>query len=130
MAPNTCSRIMRFRRPSGETIERPLRTAASKVVLVTQRGDEEYKLGYKEVSEGERVVFLGSAGNDVMTRDPDVGMAFTRMMLRLYAFGELEPCLESAELAYAEFRHITTARGTVSSQSRICWTLEHVLGRP
>lgn len=38
---------------------------------------------------------------EVMTADPPKGMAFTGMMLGLYAFGELEPCLRPADSCFA-----------------------------
>jgi hypothetical protein len=39
-----------------------------------------------------------------MPRDPELGIASTRTMPGLYAFGEREPCLEPADFAYAEVK--------------------------
>lgn len=36
-----------------------------------------------------------------ITADPPKGMAFTGMMLGVYAFGELEPCLDVADFEFA-----------------------------
>ena len=62
-----------------------------------------YKLGYIRRDTLDTVVWLASVSMRTMTVDPPNGMAFTGMMLSLYAFGELEPCLDPADFEYAEW---------------------------
>lgn len=42
----------------------------------------------------------------VMTADPPKGMAFTGMMLGLYAFGEMEACLSPADFEYTKWTEV------------------------
>jgi hypothetical protein len=53
-------------------------------------------------SDMRNITWLGAVQNQHMTLDPPVGAAFTGMMFGLYAFGELQPCLDPADFAYAE----------------------------
>lgn len=61
-----------------------------------------YKLGYTlDDSETQDWIWFENIPMEVMTADPPKGMAFTGMMLGLYAFGELEPCLRPADSCFA-----------------------------
>jgi hypothetical protein len=101
---------MRFEN-SWKTTVWPLNEVNSEVVLAIECGDQ-YRLGFREIiadgneaeiEEGE-VQFVASVSNSTMTRDPVIGAAFTGMMLGIYAFGKLEPCLVPADFEYAGFR--------------------------
>lgn len=60
-----------------------------------------YKLGYTTTDHVSEVTWLDSISMQAMTADPPQGMAFTGMMLGLYAFADLEPCLDPADFHYA-----------------------------
>jgi beta-xylosidase len=104
------SRFIRYRPASGEVVDIQLRTMEAEVLLLIDCHDLEYRLGFvelhdetSEVSSKEIATWVGSVSTDIMTRDPEVGAAFTGMMLGLYAFGELEPCLTPAVFRFAAF---------------------------
>ncbi|KAF4544217.1 Glycosyl hydrolases family 43 [Lasiodiplodia theobromae] len=98
-------RIIRFRNAEGETTDYELQSLESDVVL-TIKSDHGYELGFRELglqSEKVEVKWLGRVSSEVMTRNPDVGAAFTGMMFGLYEFGELEQCFAPADFEYAAF---------------------------
>lgn len=61
-----------------------------------------FTLGYAELDED--YTWLEPVSMDLMTANPPRGMAFTGMMLGLYAFGELQKCLTPADFAFALFK--------------------------
>lgn len=90
-----------------------LKSLDSEVKLIVNCGEVGYRFGFVEIEnvkrgdeegghEGE-VKWIGEVGTEAMTVVPPVGASFTGMMLGLYAFGELEGCLISADFKYAEF---------------------------
>jgi beta-xylosidase len=83
----------------GNTIFRSLKSLGNEVVLVIGGGSE-YTFGYREMGMDTQVEIIGTVSNAIMTRDPDIGAAFTGMMLGLYAFGELEAALVPADFSY------------------------------
>ncbi|KAK2772820.1 hypothetical protein FQN53_004425 [Emmonsiellopsis sp. PD_33] len=101
---NPSERIIRFRPAQGEEVEHTLKSQTSDVVLIVECG-ERYVFKYREVVDGgeEGLVTVGAVENSVMTQDPPIGAPFTGMLLGLYAFGELERCLEPADFEYARF---------------------------
>ncbi|KAL1632632.1 hypothetical protein SLS56_003531 [Neofusicoccum ribis] len=99
-------RIIRFRPAEGAVVEEELASWDSDVVL-TIKSEGGFALGFREELDGKgsgATRWVGQVSRQVMTRDPDVGAAFTGMMLGVYAFGELEKCFAPADFAYAEFR--------------------------
>ncbi|GAB7366463.1 hypothetical protein MBLNU230_g8258t1 [Neophaeotheca triangularis] len=103
--PATSKRIVRFRPAEGPVVEKTLDTVDSPVELWIRCQDSSYSFHYREFSgEGQSTEseVIGSVSTEAMTRDPPVGMAFGGMMLGLYAYGELEPCLVPADFWYAE----------------------------
>lgn len=103
-------RFIRFRPAEGDVVEIPLETADADVLLLVDCQDLTYKLGFREAHHAkeasrnlEDVTWVGSVSTAVMTRDPQVGAAFTGMMLGLYAFGEMERCLQPAVFKFAAF---------------------------
>lgn len=90
-------------------VDIPLETADADVLLLVDCQDLTYKLGFRELhiakasSNLGNVTWVGSVSTAVMTRDPQVGAAFTGMMLGLYAFGEMERCLQPAVFKFASF---------------------------
>lgn len=104
------SRMIRYRPAVGDAIDAALQTAEADVLLLIDCQNLEYRLGFVElhseaagVSSKDNIKWVGSVSTDTMTRDPEVGAAFTGMMLGLYAFGELEPCLTPAIFRFAAF---------------------------
>ncbi|KAI5270802.1 glycosyl hydrolase [Aureobasidium subglaciale] len=71
------------------------------VRLAVQCSELGYTLGYAELDEEYN--WFEPVSMEVMTADPPRGMAFTGMLLGLYAFGELQKCLEPADFAFAAF---------------------------
>lgn len=63
-----------------------------------------YKLGYNLSPADSEVFWLADVSMENMTADPPKGMAFTGMMLGLYAFGELEPCIDPADFSFAAWK--------------------------
>lgn len=96
-------RVAQVTLANGEKSSWALSTSDSEVILAIECG-EQYRLGFREASGGEATRFVGLVSNETMTRDANIGAPFTGMMVGLYAFGELEPCLVAADFAYAEFR--------------------------
>lgn len=84
-----------------------LRNLQSDVRLVIECGDR-YKFGFQELrddeSNEETIRWIGEADNRSMTAAPPVGVAFTGMMVGLYAFGERQRCLDPADFHYALWR--------------------------
>lgn len=97
-------RVVRFSRPvgaeEGEVVEVDGLGEGPVVLVIRSRG-EWYELGFWEVGgeEEEEVRWLGRVSKRVMTRDPEVGAAFTGMMFGVYAFGD---CLTPADFEYVE----------------------------
>lgn len=103
-------RFIRFRPAEGDIVEIPLETTDADVLLLVDCQDLTYKLGFRELHHAKEassnlddVTWIGSVSTDIMTRDPQVGAAFTGMMLGLYAFGEMERCLQPAVFKFAAF---------------------------
>ncbi|GAB7347030.1 hypothetical protein MBLNU459_g3175t2 [Dothideomycetes sp. NU459] len=80
----------------------PLPLANSPVILHISCSASQYRLGVSIEADSE-VEWLGSIPVEKMTADPPKGMAFTGMMLGLYAFGEMEPCLSPADFEYVKW---------------------------
>ncbi|KAH0293925.1 hypothetical protein M436DRAFT_71387 [Aureobasidium namibiae CBS 147.97] len=100
--PNAESRMIRCKTPISPgkfTITyRPL-DHMSPIKLAIRFTETGYTLGYAELDEEYQ--WFGHIGMESMTVDPPRGMAFTGMMFGLYAYGELQRCLEPADFAYA-----------------------------
>lgn len=100
-------RIVRLRSPGGEVVDFGLRHFQSDVRLVIECGDS-YRFGFQELSDVESdnglVQWIGEVDNSSMTAAPPVGVAFTGMMLGLYAFGERQRCLDPADFHYAQWK--------------------------
>ncbi|KAL3457413.1 glycosyl hydrolase [Aspergillus heterothallicus] len=118
LAPDTAEdsgkRILRFTPsnlgPTHESIDIPLTTTTSDVILRVECGDT-YRFGFKEVeAEAEtdtsgEVQWIEEVGNKSLVEAPlPVGAPFTGMMLGLYSFGDREAVLVPADFKYAEFR--------------------------
>jgi beta-xylosidase len=104
------SRFVRCRPAAGDVVDCPLQTKEADVLLFIDCQNLEYRLGFVELHDTTAglpnkidATWFGSVSTDIMTRDPEVGAAFTGMMLGLYAFGELEPCLTPAVFRFAAF---------------------------
>lgn len=107
----TNGRVIRFRNADGDIFERSLQRAGSDVVLSIQCSDERYTFGFREVPTedeatggDEKTEWLGSVTNKVMTRPPPVGLAFTGMLLGVYAYADNRRATTPACFYYAEFR--------------------------
>ncbi|KAJ5812482.1 glycosyl hydrolase [Penicillium riverlandense] len=102
------ARLVRFRSAECEIVERRLRRFDSDVVLLIRCNDSEYEFGFKELdatgNETLEPQWLGKVSNKVMTRPPPIGLAFSGMLLGLYAFADFRKCTEPADFHYAEFR--------------------------
>ncbi|KAJ5619121.1 glycosyl hydrolase [Penicillium lagena] len=102
------ARIIRFRSADCEVVERKLHSFDSDVVLLIRCGDSRYEFGFKELGKSENEMlepqWLGGVSNETMTRPPPIGLAFSGMLLGLYAFAEFRKCTEPADFHYAEFR--------------------------
>lgn len=104
-------RFVYFRPAEGPTQSWCLRTPDADVLLLIKCEELQYIFGFREVVEGHEtlpindgcIMWVGSVSTDVMTRDPEVGAAFTGMMMGLYAFGDMERCLEPAKFKFAAF---------------------------
>ncbi|RAH59455.1 glycosyl hydrolase [Aspergillus piperis CBS 112811] len=100
-------RIVRLRSPGGEVVDFGLRHSQSDVRLVIECGDS-YRFGFQELSDVESddalIEWIGEVDNSSMTAAPPVGVAFTGMMLGLYAFGERQRCLDPADFHYAQWK--------------------------
>ncbi|PKY04951.1 putative glycosyl hydrolase [Aspergillus campestris IBT 28561] len=104
-------RIVRLRPADGQHIDRVLEgtSEGGNVQLIIECGDH-YRFGFREESPDAHrgpeapINWIGEVSNTAMTVSPPVGMAFTGMMLGLYAFGERQPCLVPADFEYAEMR--------------------------
>lgn len=55
-----------------------------------------YTVGYVEESGFHG---LSTVATEIMTLPPPLGMAYTGVMLGIYAFGEMEPCLSPADFS-------------------------------
>ncbi|KAF1835200.1 putative glycosyl hydrolase, partial [Decorospora gaudefroyi] len=112
IALNTQSqRIVRFTPPgtNAVAVERNIYEKGD-VTFVVDSTDTTYRFGYREVCGAEKLpasreawVWLGEVDTQVLTQNPVIGQPFTGMMMGVYAFGELQGVLDSAEFAYAEF---------------------------
>jgi beta-xylosidase len=101
---NQTQRIVRFTSSHGDIVERTI-TTKGEVKLIIESTATSYYLAYQEMEGGKNAVqSLGEVDTEVMTRNPEIGQAFTGMMMGLYSFGELQPVLTPAHFAYAEFR--------------------------
>lgn len=72
------------------------------VKLAIRFSETGYTLGYAELEEDYQ--WFEQISIKTMTADPPRGMAFTGIMFGLYAFGELQRCLEPADFAFASLR--------------------------
>lgn len=102
------SRVVRFRPAEGKDIMTRLQTQELDVYLVVDCQDLCYRFGFQEMETSSAdcvndITWVGSISTDIMTRDPEVGAAFTGMMMGLYAFGEMERCLVPAVFKFAAF---------------------------
>lgn len=101
-------RVVRFRSAECKIVERNLRKLDSDVVLLIRCSDDKYEFGFQElgvaVDEVTEPQWLGEVSTETMTKSPPIGMAFTGMLLGLYAFSEFRRCTEPADFHYAEFR--------------------------
>ncbi|ESZ97940.1 glycoside hydrolase family 43 protein [Sclerotinia borealis F-4128] len=75
------------------------------VILYIWCTDDGYKLGYRPCDEkNEKVIsWIGEATVDEITADPPIGAAFMGMMLGLYATGNGDSGMVSADFKFAEF---------------------------
>ncbi|GKZ30288.1 hypothetical protein AbraIFM66950_008624 [Aspergillus brasiliensis] len=100
-------RVVRFSPAGGEVIDFSLRHSQSDVRLLIECVDA-YKFGFQEISDDEKspepISWIGEVDNRSMTAAPPVGVAFTGIMLGLYAFGERQRCLDPADFHYVEWR--------------------------
>lgn len=100
-------RLICFRLAIGESITRELSGSDSDVFRYVKCRDK-YEFGFRESIgldiEDAEIHWLGGLSNQVMTRDPPVGLAFTDMMLGLYAFSEYQRSLNVADFHYAQCR--------------------------
>ena len=105
LSKTTRERVVRFRSPDGETTEHPLGGDGT-VLLFIQCIEDGYKLGFLGVSEdsGEQIHWLGSVDSKVMTREPPVGMAFSGMLLGIYAFAEHHGLSAPADFSRVSFQ--------------------------
>ncbi|CAK7214813.1 hypothetical protein SEUCBS140593_002317 [Sporothrix eucalyptigena] len=98
----TRERVVRFRSPDGETAEHPL--VGGGAVLVIQCTEDGYRLGFLELDDsGEQPHWLGSVDSAVMTCEPPVGMAFSGMLLGVYAFAEHHGLSSPADFSSVSF---------------------------
>lgn len=97
------SRVIRFKSPTspGEfmTTDHPLNHMGP-IKLATRFSEAGYTLGYAG-DDDEAYHWLEHISMEALTVDPPRGMAFTGMMFGLYAYGELQKCLEPADFAFA-----------------------------
>ncbi|KAJ5150350.1 glycosyl hydrolase [Penicillium canariense] len=102
------ARLVRFRSADCEIVERRLHKFDSDVVLLIRCGDSKYEFGFQELDKmGGEIVephWLGEVSTEAMTKPPSLGMAFSGMLLGLYAFAKFRKCTEPADFHYAEFR--------------------------
>lgn len=102
----TGARELRFTRPTEAgpgnfSVETHSLAHNGPVDLAIACSPTRYKLGYSIATDGSDWVWFEELPMQVMTADPPKGMAFTGMMLGVYAFGELEPCLDPADFEFA-----------------------------
>ncbi|KAF2831844.1 glycosyl hydrolase [Ophiobolus disseminans] len=100
-------RIVRYTPPSnhGKSVEKVI-AQDGEVTLRIDCTPNSYRLGFREArnDDNEDCIWLGEVNTEIMTRNPEIGQPFTGMMMGLYSVGELQPVLEPAHFAYAEFR--------------------------
>ena len=99
---DSSKRILRFRPAKGEEKTAELSTTDADVKLIVKCEELKYIFGFVEGEEGE-TTWIGEVSTDIMTENPPVGAPFTGMLLGLYSFGEMEPCLVPADFKYAQF---------------------------
>ncbi|EPE34989.1 Arabinanase/levansucrase/invertase [Glarea lozoyensis ATCC 20868] len=93
--------------PAGKEVKDvELRGMGGDITFFIKSTEEDYVFGYMESlgSSGDEqgVQWLEPIPNTTLTIDPPIGMAFTGMMMGLYAFGEMEGCLVPAEFGWVE----------------------------
>ncbi|CAK7210018.1 hypothetical protein SBRCBS47491_000628 [Sporothrix bragantina] len=105
LSKTTRERVVRFQSPDGEATEHPL-GGDDTVLLFIQCNEDGYKLGFLGVSEdsGEQIQWLGSVDSEAMTREPPVGMAFSGMLLGIYAFSEHHGLSSPADFSRVTFQ--------------------------
>jgi beta-xylosidase len=100
-------RIIRFKTSTSPgiftTTDRPL-SYMGPIKLAIKFSEVGYILGYAELDEEYR--WFEQISMESMTADPPRGMAFTGMMFGLYAYGELQRCLEPADFAFASLTSV------------------------
>lgn len=99
-------REVRLRPVQGAAVTRELEFPSSDVDLYVRCGAG-YELGFRESGAassegGAQVHWLGRINNEVMTSAPSVGMAFSGMMVGLYAFSDYQKSLNPADFYYLE----------------------------
>ena len=99
------ARVLRFRPAIGEPVTQELSGSGLDVLLYIRCGNK-YEFGFREYSGPDdkdvEIHWLGEVSNLVMTREPPVGMAFSGMMLGLYAFAEHQRSMNVADFHYAQ----------------------------
>jgi beta-xylosidase len=100
--PDKKSRIIRFQSSTSPgiftTTDHSL-SSMGHIKLAIKFSEVGYTLGYAELDEEYH--WFEQTSMESMTADPPRGMAFTGMMFGLYAYGELQRCLEPADFAFA-----------------------------
>ncbi|KAL4865516.1 hypothetical protein BDV12DRAFT_211020 [Aspergillus spectabilis] len=102
-------------RSSPRTINTPLSSATSDVILQIETGDR-YRLGFREIlsdnSESpkrgeEKVTWFGEVPNKAIVDAPlPIGAPFTGVMLGVYSVGDREAVLADADFKYVEVREV------------------------
>lgn len=95
------SREVILRPSNGTQTVHALRSASSEIILTVRCG-RQYDFSFREVELDCDSQYMGTISNQDMTRDPEVGAAFTGMMLGVYAYGDLEAALVPADFEYAQ----------------------------
>lgn len=96
-------RLVRFQPAEGEAVSRQTERSDSDVHLYVECGSS-YRFGFGESTDDVR--WLGQVSNEVMTRQPAAGMAFTGMMIGVYATSRYERSLNPADFHYLECKAV------------------------
>lgn len=90
-----------FKPAVGSLVAQKTHWSDSDVHLFVECGTA-YRFGFREA--GEETTWLGEVSNDIMTRPPTAGMAFTGMMIGLFACSKYQRSMNPADFYYLECR--------------------------
>ena len=66
--------------------------------------DDTFRFREEATAGDEKTEWLGSATNEIITRPPSVGLAFSGMLLGVYAYAKNRRAMTPASFYYAESR--------------------------